>query len=105
MAHTTAAITTGIETASRLLIEACSPPETRGDCVFVLLARPVGYRCLATDVPDAIERLLNRYMDERFGAASPQEQDAFRRLLEFQDPAIYAYLLTELAIPADYQHF
>jgi sulfite reductase (ferredoxin) len=29
------------------------------------IARPVGYRCLATDVPDAIERLLNRYMDER----------------------------------------
>jgi sulfite reductase (ferredoxin) len=29
------------------------------------IARPVGYRCLASDVPDAIERLLNRYMDER----------------------------------------
>ncbi|MGA9040391.1 MAG: nitrite/sulfite reductase [Terriglobales bacterium] len=29
------------------------------------IARPVGYRCLATDVPDAIERLLGRYMDER----------------------------------------
>jgi sulfite reductase (ferredoxin) len=29
------------------------------------IARPVGYRCLATDAPDAIERLLNRYTDER----------------------------------------
>ena len=27
------------------------------------MARPVGYRCLATEVPDAIERLLQRYRD------------------------------------------
>jgi sulfite reductase (ferredoxin) len=25
----------------------------------------VGYRCLASDVPDAIERLLRRYLTER----------------------------------------
>jgi sulfite reductase (ferredoxin) len=29
------------------------------------IARPIGYRCLATDVPDAIERLLRRYLEER----------------------------------------
>jgi len=29
------------------------------------IARAVGYRCLATDVPDAIERLLHRYLDDR----------------------------------------
>jgi sulfite reductase (ferredoxin) len=29
------------------------------------VARPVGYRCLASDVPDAIERLLRRYLDEK----------------------------------------
>jgi sulfite reductase (ferredoxin) len=29
------------------------------------IARPVGYRCLASDVPDAIERLLRRYLTER----------------------------------------
>lgn len=29
------------------------------------IARPVGYRCLATEVPDAIERLLRRYLDYR----------------------------------------
>ncbi len=29
------------------------------------IARPIGYRCLASDVPDAIERLLGRYLDER----------------------------------------
>jgi len=28
-------------------------------------ARPVGYRCLATDVPDALERLLGRYLTDR----------------------------------------
>ncbi len=30
------------------------------------LARPIGYRCLATEVPDAIERLLRRYLATRF---------------------------------------
>jgi sulfite reductase (ferredoxin) len=29
------------------------------------IARPVGYRCLASEVPDAIERLLSRYLDLR----------------------------------------
>ena len=29
------------------------------------VARPIGYRCLASEVPDAIERLLLRYLDER----------------------------------------
>jgi sulfite reductase (ferredoxin) len=29
-------------------------------------ARPVGYRCEATEVPDAIERLLRAYLAERF---------------------------------------
>jgi len=28
-------------------------------------ARPVGYRCLATDVPEALERLLGQYIEER----------------------------------------
>jgi sulfite reductase (ferredoxin) len=28
-------------------------------------ARPVGYRCAATEVPDALERLLGRYLSER----------------------------------------
>jgi sulfite reductase (ferredoxin) len=29
------------------------------------IARPVGYRCTATEVPEAIERLLRRYLLER----------------------------------------
>jgi len=33
------------------------------------VARPIGYRCLASEVPDAIERLLRRYLNER----SPNE--------------------------------
>jgi sulfite reductase (ferredoxin) len=28
------------------------------------IARPIGYRCLASDVPDAIERLLRRYLEQ-----------------------------------------
>jgi antitoxin CptB len=40
-----------------------------------------------------LDILLSRYLDEQFGAASPPEQEAFRRLLEIQDPLIYAYCL------------
>ena len=40
-----------------------------------------------------LDLLLTRYMDERYGAASPEEQAAFRGLLEAQDPVIYAYCL------------
>ena len=40
-----------------------------------------------------LDILLARYLDEQFAAAPPQEQDAFRRLLEIQDPLIYAYCL------------
>ena len=29
------------------------------------IARPVGYRCPAAEVPDAIERLLNRFLVAR----------------------------------------
>jgi sulfite reductase (ferredoxin) len=31
---------------------------------FASIARPVGYRCAATDVPDAIERLLNAFNED-----------------------------------------
>ena len=40
-----------------------------------------------------LDILLTRYMDERFCTASAQEQEAFRGLLEIQDPVIYAYCL------------
>ncbi len=28
------------------------------------IARPIGYRCVATEVPDAIERLLRDYLED-----------------------------------------
>ena len=34
---------------------------------FANIARPLGYRCLSTDVPDAIERLLRSYLNNRSG--------------------------------------
>ena len=47
-----------------------------------------------------LDVLLTRYVEERFGGASPAEQDAFRRLLEVQDPLIYAYCLRALPAPS-----
>jgi sulfite reductase (ferredoxin) len=32
------------------------------------VARPVGYRCLAVEVPEAIERLMSRYSELRLPA-------------------------------------
>jgi antitoxin CptB len=49
-----------------------------------------------------LDVLLARYLDERFCAAPPQEQEAFRRLLEIQDPLIYAYCLGQERPP---EHF
>ena len=37
------------------------------------LARPVGYRCLATNVPDSIERLLNQYEAFKFPGENLRE--------------------------------
>ena len=37
------------------------------------VARPVGYRCLATEVPDAIERLLNQYQTFKFPGENLRE--------------------------------
>ena len=40
-----------------------------------------------------LDILLTRYVDERYGSASAEEQQAFLGLLETQDPVIYAYCL------------
>ena len=40
-----------------------------------------------------LDILLTRYLDERYGDAPAEEQQAFRQLLEAQDPLIYAYCL------------
>jgi antitoxin CptB len=46
-----------------------------------------------------LDILLTRYVDERYGAASAEEQQAFQRLLEAQDPVIYAYCLGQERAP------
>jgi antitoxin CptB len=48
-----------------------------------------------------LDVLLTRYVDERFGVASPEEQAAFGRLLEAQDPVIYAYCMGQQHPPED----
>ena len=40
-----------------------------------------------------LDILLTRYADERFAGAAVAERECFRRLLELQDPLIYAYCL------------
>ena len=40
-----------------------------------------------------LDILLSRYMDQRYCAAPPLEQEAFRGLLECPDPEIYGYCL------------
>jgi sulfite reductase (ferredoxin) len=40
---------------------------------FASIARPVGYRCAATDVPDAIERLLTHFTANRGSAENLRE--------------------------------
>ena len=37
---------------------------------FQSIARPLGYRCTATEVPDAVERLLRAYLSSRNGEES-----------------------------------
>jgi len=54
-------------------------------------ARPFGYRCAASDVPDAIERLLNGYLEERHQGENLRQffarhsEAALRTLLAGQD--------------------
>ena len=46
-----------------------------------------------------LDILLTRYLDERYAKAPAGEQDAFRGLLEIQDPLIYAYCLGQEPAP------
>ncbi len=46
-----------------------------------------------------LDILLARYLDGRYRAASPAEREAFGRLLEIQDPLIYAYCLGQQRPP------
>jgi antitoxin CptB len=40
-----------------------------------------------------LDVLLRRYVDERYGCASSEHQEAFRALLDAPDPLIHAYCL------------
>ena len=39
-----------------------------------------------------LDVLLAGYLDTRYSEAGPEEQGAFRALLELQDPTLYAYV-------------
>jgi antitoxin CptB len=49
-----------------------------------------------------LDVLLVRYVNERFGEASGPERAAFRRLLEIQDPVLYAYCLGSEPPPPEF---
>jgi succinate dehydrogenase flavin-adding protein (antitoxin of CptAB toxin-antitoxin module) len=48
-----------------------------------------------------LDVLLTRYVDEQYGDAGPAHQEAFRELLDTQDPVIYAYFLGRRAAPTE----
>ena len=62
------------------------------------IARPVGYRCLASEVPDAIERLLRRYLLDRAGHENLRQFFA-----RHTDAELRAFLAGEVveAVPRD----
>ena len=49
------------------------------------IARPVGYRCLATEVPEAIERLLRQYLAENNGSENLRQFFARHTDAELRD--------------------
>ncbi len=60
------------------------------------IARPVGFRCLATDVPTAIERLLKQYLTER------NPEDNLRRFFaRHTDVELRAFLAGEAVAAAE----
>jgi antitoxin CptB len=40
-----------------------------------------------------LDVLLTRYVDEEYRTAAPEQQEAFRRLLDMQDPLMHAFFL------------
>ena len=49
-----------------------------------------------------LDLLLARYLDRHFCSASIREQEAFRQLLETQDPVLHAYCLGSEAPPPQF---
>jgi sulfite reductase (ferredoxin) len=54
---------------------------------YAAVARPVGYRCLATDVPESIERLLRNYL-----ASRSAEEDLRAWFSRHSNEDLHAYL-------------
>jgi len=48
-----------------------------------------------------LDVLLAHYVDTEFCAAPMEEQQAFMRLLEVQDPVLYGYFVAHYPAPAD----
>jgi antitoxin CptB len=46
-----------------------------------------------------LDLLLTRYVDEQYRDAAPDHQQAFRQLLDFQDPLLYEYFLGRVLPP------
>jgi sulfite reductase (ferredoxin) len=66
-------------------------------------ARPVGYRCAATDVPEALERLLGRYLAEREDGENLRRffaRHSDTQLREFLAGEAVQPVLRDLPIPA-----
>ncbi|HUO33657.1 MAG TPA: nitrite/sulfite reductase [Candidatus Acidoferrum sp.] len=61
---------------------------------FQRLARPIGYRCVASEVPAAIERLLRAYLDERRDGENLRAYFA-----RFSDHDLRAQLAGEILAP------
>lgn len=60
------------------------------------IARPVGFRCLATDVPTAIERLLKQYLTER------SSEDNLRKFFaRHTDVELRSFLAGEVVVAAE----
>jgi len=61
-------------------------------------ARPIGYRCAATEVPDAVERLLRTYLEQRF-----QGENLRQFFARHSDERLRAFLagVEVIAVPRD----
>jgi sulfite reductase (ferredoxin) len=66
--------------------------------LYQSIARPVGYRCLASEVPDAIERLLRRYLADR-----SSDENLRKFFARHTDADLRAFLAGEVvqAVPRD----
>jgi len=66
--------------------------------LYQSIARPVGYRCLASEVPDAIERLLRRYLVDR-----SSDENLRKFFARHTDADLRAFLAGEVvqAVPRD----